>query len=173
MREKCPYSELFWSVFSCIWTEYGKILRISLYSVLMRKNTDHNNYKYGHFSGSVMTPQLMFQLQTLRKVYQNMGFPWPVFPIWRKNGLEKTLILLYFTHWNIMIRAFYLININSLTRKTSLENIKSLVQHNLCDLWRKNGSEKTLILSYFTQCNTIMRPFYLKNTNLLNPMTNS
>ena len=75
MCEKCPYSELFWSVFSCIWTEYGKILHISLYSVRMRKNTDHNNYKYGHFSGSVMTPQLMFQLQTLRKVYQDMGFP--------------------------------------------------------------------------------------------------
>ena len=24
LREKCPYSELFWSVFSRIWTEYGK-----------------------------------------------------------------------------------------------------------------------------------------------------
>ena len=29
LREKCPYSELFWSVFSRIWTEYGEILRIS------------------------------------------------------------------------------------------------------------------------------------------------
>ena len=28
MREKCPYSEFCWSVFSRIWTEYGKILRI-------------------------------------------------------------------------------------------------------------------------------------------------
>ena len=26
LREKCPYSEFFWSVFSCIRTEYGKIL---------------------------------------------------------------------------------------------------------------------------------------------------
>ena len=24
LRKKCPYSELFWSVFSCIWTEYGR-----------------------------------------------------------------------------------------------------------------------------------------------------
>ena len=24
MRKKCPYSELFWSVFSRIWTEYGR-----------------------------------------------------------------------------------------------------------------------------------------------------
>ena len=30
----------FWSVFSCIWTEYGKILRISPYSVQMLENTD-------------------------------------------------------------------------------------------------------------------------------------
>ena len=28
LREKCPYSELFWSVFSCIRTEYGKIFRV-------------------------------------------------------------------------------------------------------------------------------------------------
>ena len=25
LREKCPYSELFWSVFSCFRTEYGEI----------------------------------------------------------------------------------------------------------------------------------------------------
>ena len=31
----------FWSVFSCIQTEYGKILRISPYSVRMRENKDH------------------------------------------------------------------------------------------------------------------------------------
>ena len=29
MREKYPYSELLWSVFSRIWTEHGDILRIS------------------------------------------------------------------------------------------------------------------------------------------------
>ena len=28
LREKCPYSELFWSAFSRIRTEYGEILRI-------------------------------------------------------------------------------------------------------------------------------------------------
>ena len=33
LRKKCPYSEFFWSVFSRIWTEYGEILSISLYSV--------------------------------------------------------------------------------------------------------------------------------------------
>ena len=48
LREKCPYSELFWSVFSCIRTEYGDILRLSPYSVRMRENTDQNNSEYDH-----------------------------------------------------------------------------------------------------------------------------
>ena len=33
LREKCSCSELFWSAFSRIWTEYGEIFRISPYSV--------------------------------------------------------------------------------------------------------------------------------------------
>ena len=53
LLKKCPYSELFWSVFSRIRTEYGEIRSVSLYSVRMRKNTDQNNSEYGHFSGSV------------------------------------------------------------------------------------------------------------------------
>ena len=52
LREKCPYSEFFWSIFSHIWTEYGEILRISPYSVRMRENTDQKNSEYGHFSRS-------------------------------------------------------------------------------------------------------------------------
>ena len=53
LRKKCPYSELFWSAFSRIRTEYGEILRISPYSVRMQENTDQNNSEYGHFSGNV------------------------------------------------------------------------------------------------------------------------
>ena len=49
LRKKCPYLELFWSVFSRIRTEYGEIRSISLYSVRMRENVDQNNSKYGHF----------------------------------------------------------------------------------------------------------------------------
>ena len=52
LHEKCPYSKLFWSAFSCIRTEYEQILCISLYSVRMRKNADQNNSEYGHFSRS-------------------------------------------------------------------------------------------------------------------------
>ena len=35
----------FWSVFSCIWTEYGEILHISPYSVRMRENTDQKKLR--------------------------------------------------------------------------------------------------------------------------------
>ena len=51
--KKCPDSKLFWSAFSRIWTEYGKILRISPYSVRMRENADQTNSECGHFLRSV------------------------------------------------------------------------------------------------------------------------
>ena len=38
LSKKCRYSELFWSAFSRIWTEYGEMLRISPYSVRMGEN---------------------------------------------------------------------------------------------------------------------------------------
>ena len=47
LRKKCPYSELFWSVFSRIRTEYGEIRSISQYSIRMRENTDQENPEYG------------------------------------------------------------------------------------------------------------------------------
>ena len=50
LRKKCPYSELFWSVFSCIRTEYDQIWSISPYSVWMWENMDQNNSEYEHFS---------------------------------------------------------------------------------------------------------------------------
>ena len=52
MREKSPYSEFSWSVFSSIRTEYGEIPRISSYSVQMQENMDQKNSKYQHFSRS-------------------------------------------------------------------------------------------------------------------------
>ena len=58
MRKKCLYSELFWSTFSHIRTEYGEILRISPYSVWMRKNAGQNNTEYGHFLRSEMYEHL-------------------------------------------------------------------------------------------------------------------
>ena len=40
LREKCPYSEFFWSVFSRILTKCGEIRSISSYAVQMWENTN-------------------------------------------------------------------------------------------------------------------------------------
>ena len=52
LREKCLYSEIFWSVISRIQTEYGEIQSISPYFFRMRENMDLKNCEYGHFSRS-------------------------------------------------------------------------------------------------------------------------
>ena len=44
LREKCPYSEFLWSVFSRIRTEYENIRSISPYLVQMRENVDQKNF---------------------------------------------------------------------------------------------------------------------------------
>ena len=49
LREKCRYSEFFWSVFCRIRTEYGEMRSISLYLIQMRENRNQNNSRYGHF----------------------------------------------------------------------------------------------------------------------------
>ena len=54
LRKKCLYSELFWSVFSRIRTEYGEIRSISPYSVQMLETTDQSNSEYGHFLRNVV-----------------------------------------------------------------------------------------------------------------------
>ena len=56
LREKCPYSEFFWSTFSRLQTEYGEMRSISPYSVRMRENMDQKNSEYEHFSRSVCQP---------------------------------------------------------------------------------------------------------------------
>ena len=53
LRKKCPNSELFWSVFSRIRSEYGEVPHISPYSVWMWEETDQNNSEYGYFPRSV------------------------------------------------------------------------------------------------------------------------
>ena len=52
LREKCPYSDFFESVFSHIRKKHGELWSISPYSVQMRENTDQKNSEYGHFSRS-------------------------------------------------------------------------------------------------------------------------
>ena len=56
----------FGSVFSCIWTEYIEILRISPYSVQMWENTYQKNSVFGHFSQSDCIP-VVFGLNSENK----------------------------------------------------------------------------------------------------------
>ena len=53
LREKCPYSEFFCSVYSSIRTEYREIQSVSPYSVQMRENMDQKNSEYFFRSVSV------------------------------------------------------------------------------------------------------------------------
>ena len=50
LRKTCPYLDLFWSAFPQITSR-----SISLYSVQMLEDAEQNNSKYGHFSCSVRT----------------------------------------------------------------------------------------------------------------------
>ena len=56
LRNKCPYSELFWSAISRIQIECGEKRIIYPYSLRMRENADQNNSDYGHLSDSVNNP---------------------------------------------------------------------------------------------------------------------
>ena len=49
LLEKCPYSEFFWSVLSCIRSEYGEIWSIFPFSTRMGGDMDQKNSEYGHF----------------------------------------------------------------------------------------------------------------------------
>ena len=74
-REKCPNSELFWSVFSHIWTEYGEIRSIFPYLVRMRENTDQNNSECGVFRS---VTQCYFFTQCLNcKILINSRYNFP------------------------------------------------------------------------------------------------
>ena len=72
LREKCPYSEFFWSLFSRIQTKYGEIWSISPYSAQTQENTKQKNSKYGHSSGRAS----QHSLWTLVELYKSTSFVW-------------------------------------------------------------------------------------------------
>ena len=96
LRKKSPYSELFWSAYSRIRTEYWEILRISPYSVQMRENADQSNYKYGHFS---------------RRVYRNRSFSVEL----NTNILSSFIDHIFFIHKKVWICSLYKDLIRQLT----------------------------------------------------------
>ena len=52
LGENCLYSEFFWSLFSCIWTDYGEIVHIFLHSVQMRTRKVSNTEVFQAISTS-------------------------------------------------------------------------------------------------------------------------
>ena len=77
LREKCPNTEFFWSVFLRTWTEYGDLPRKSLYSVQMPESTDQKSSAFGHFLRSAH-----------EKVCKNKDFCGILMPSENDNMLE-------------------------------------------------------------------------------------
>ena len=81
LRGKCPYLEFCRSVFSRIRTGNGE-MRISLFSVRMRENTDQKYSEYRHFLCSVVYPfvlQLCENVANTPKIkpnVKNCGYLW-------------------------------------------------------------------------------------------------
>ena len=99
LRKRCLYSELFWSAFSRICTEYEAILRISPYSVQIRENTDENNSEYKHFSRKVQHWQNIHLGFTTIKAEQSQY----ITNQWNICVPEKNLCLLSITIYVLMI----------------------------------------------------------------------
>ena len=111
LREKCPFSKLFWSAFSRILTEYEEILCISPYSVHMRENADQNNSKYGHLLLSATSSCENFIHHNLVSQYSwhilQFHFKKSSFDLGLKNlGLPywaRISFIIYWTwNWNVL-----------------------------------------------------------------------
>ena len=68
MHEKCPNTEIFWYVFSRIWTKYGDLFRKSPYSVQMQENTDQKKNPCLHTFHAVICKFQKTMLSNLRCV---------------------------------------------------------------------------------------------------------
>ena len=67
LREKYPYSKLFWSAFSRIRTEYREIRSICKNSVQMRENADQNNSEYFSSSEAYISEATVSSMKKLQK----------------------------------------------------------------------------------------------------------
>ena len=94
LREKYPYSEFFWSVFSRIRTEYGDLQIKSPYSVRMRENTDQKNSKYGYFlrSDATVLCILIYELLTMPGCFMLDTWYRQSYYSWMDNILFQNII---------------------------------------------------------------------------------
>ena len=119
---KCPNSELFWSAFSRIRTEYRKILRITPYSFRMRENADQNNSGCRHFLYSAQFNKIFYQhlqeslatqkqpslgalvkrsSESMQQIYRRKLMPKCDF-----NKVPKQLIEIKLRHWYSPVNNF-------------------------------------------------------------------
>ena len=102
LREKCPKMEFFWSVFSCIRTEYGEIRSISPYSVQMWENRNQKKLPIWALFTQWLTKWL-FLIQKIiwdRNMHRSPNWVPIHTPLWRMysfndKGSYLVLLLVY------------------------------------------------------------------------------
>ena len=119
LHETCPYSELFWSAFSHVRTEYGEIRSISPYLVRMRENADQNKSECGHFLRSA---KLCYQLNL-----PSNKFYWKSCIEKSKNSFIIVLISTKF-YGSTFTFNFSLISSNAGVQKMAKTHVKMLQQ---------------------------------------------
>ena len=116
----------FWSIFSCIRTEYGGSRSKSLYSVLIRENTDQ----------------------------KKLGV-WTLFTRWKLNALNRMKVYIGKKEMEILINSFVYSNLNYcflVLHFTSCKSTKKIEK--IHQSWRHNGdtTTKDLINLKFQYC---------------------
>ena len=100
LPKKCPYSDLFWSVFSRIRTEYGEI-----FVSPNAGNTSQNNSEYGHFLRSARNIYLITLLLTSSLFFiqrKNVFFQKKKFPL--SKLCEKWMIP--WIYWRLLVNLW-------------------------------------------------------------------
>ena len=106
----CPYLEFFWSVFPHIWTEYGEIRSLSIYSVRMREDKDQKNSEYWCFSRSVHLINFIVALKntfahiwiTILSLFSEARIKFLIFAIKVFNNAGYSLFLRKTQPWSVI-----------------------------------------------------------------------
>ena len=154
LRETCPFSEFFLSIFSRIRNGYGEMLRISPYSVRMRANTGQKNSKYRHL---ICSEVCFWRHNTILFLFQNLvELVFRIFIRLSSNFWYEPAIL--------MLRSHVLIEMKI---HISACFIKNGDHTNFCHYYL-TASEKNVILIYLLSTKTWLFSFktkYVSQTN--------
>ena len=170
LHEKCPYSQLLWSAFSRIWTEYGEILLISNLRIFSPNegNVDQNNSEYRQFFAVIIS--IHQNIYSVSVTDHPMSFKhWGGFTISRElilkmNALSWHLLPYFYPfpkveecYTNVRwIVTFWVIFADNLRVTTSVSQIRANYIINMSGIgWvRPNKSHKfhKINLSDITRC---------------------